>query len=284
MPEPQSALSPLELGKTGLLVSPLGLGCSHIASLSTRRSAAEIASLLDRAWDGGVRVFDTADIYGQGDSERRLASVARRPGAVICTKAGLALKASQALVRLVKPVLRPLLARDSRVRRAAARARQESEVHDLDPARLRARLEKSLRRLRRDDVEIFLLHSPPRCALEDGMLFDLLDDIRRSGIAQNTGVSCQSLADAEWILSKERVQVIEIPLNVATLKTAAPVLDAARAQGVGVIAREVLAGRSPDEALAPLIADPRVHVALTGTTNPDHLDANIRACTRALPC
>ncbi len=267
-------LLPTGLGCTGLTVSGLGLGCSHIASLSTRPGAAEIARLLDAAWESGLRLFDTADLYGQGDSERRLARIAARPGAVICTKAGLALKTGQTATRLLKPVLRPVL-RLTRSTQPAASLRAVSEIHDLDPRRLIARLEGSLRRLRQDRVAVFLLHSPPRALLADGALFDTLDRIRDRGLAGAVGVSCQTPEDGAWVLAQRRVQVLQIPLQAGGLAGAGPLLDAAAAQGTGVIAREVLGGTDPASALPPLLADARVHVTLCGTTDLRHLGANI---------
>lgn len=264
------------LGQTGLVTSRLGLGCSHIASLSTRPDARAIASLLEAAWDGGIRYFDTADIYGQGDSERRLANIARRPGAVICTKAGLTLRASQTLVRLAKPVLRPMLHLLPVARKAAANARARSQHHDLDPARITRRLESSLRRLGIDQVGVFLLHSPPVNALQDGVLFDLLDQLRQRGLVHSTGISCQTLDDAHWVLAQNRAQVLQIPLQAAQLGQAAPLLAAAWTSRTAIVAREVLAGANdPAAALRPLLADSRIAVTLTGTTSARHLAQNL---------
>lgn len=264
----------------------LGLGCAQIASLSTRPGAAAIAQLIDQAYEGGIRFFDTADIYGQGDSERRLARIAACHDVEICTKAGLSLSASQSLVRLAKPVLRPVLLRLDGLRRGAASMRQRVEIADPDPGRLRPRLEASLRRLGRDRVELFLLHSPPLGALADGRLYDALDALRAAGLARATGVSCRSLADAAAVIAARRVQAVEIPLDAEQLDDAGVMLDAARAGGVRVIAREVLTpahlGRmTPAQALRPVLAERRLGVVLTGTTTPAHLAENL-AIWRAL--
>ncbi len=277
------------LGRTGLSVSVLGLGCSRIASLRTRPSPGEILALLDRALEGGITVFDTADIYGQGDSERLIGRAlrGRRERAVICTKAGLTLRASQTLVRLAKPVLRPLLGRLQALDRAAAESRARTEDTDFDPARLRRRLEGSLRRLRTDRVDLFLLHSPPLSALADGALYDLLDRLRDDGLARCCGVSCRSLDDAAAVISDARIACVQVPLNVETLAAARPVLAAAAGHGIGVIAREVFAGgalaalaagRTPEtlgHALQTVIAEPGVSTALIGTTARRHLEANL---------
>lgn len=263
------------LGLTELSVSSLGLGCSHLASLTTKAGSAEIARLLDAAWDGGIRFFDTADIYGQGDSERALARVASRPGAVICTKAGLKLKVGQTAIRLLKPVLRPILASAKGARNVASRARAASEAHDLDPANITKRLERSLTRLRREHVELFLLHSPPRDALENGELFDLLDQIKARGLAVAVGVSCQTQSDAIWILERRKVEALQVPMTTSDLAASSDLFSRAQSQGVAVIAREVLGGASPADVLPTFLNDPRVTVTLTGTTNIAHLLTNL---------
>ncbi len=271
----QDRLQLRPLGKTGLTVSSLGLGCSHIASLSTRASASEIDELLETAWDNGVRFFDTADIYGQGDSERRLAGIAARDGAVICTKAGLAVSVSQTLVRMAKPVLRPMLLRMKKAGSVAASARQAAEAHELRPHLIVARLEASLKRLKREAVDVFLLHSPPRERMENEVLFELLEDIHAHGKARCVGVSCQTLADADWVLRQGRCNVLQVPLSARELPEVRGFLERAAEAGVGIIAREVLRGAPVESALPPLLRDPGVSTTLMGTINPKHLLQNI---------
>lgn len=258
----------------------LGLGCSHIASLSTRPSRNEIDHLLDRAYDHGIRVFDTADIYGQGDSERRLARVAHRRGTVICTKAGLVLRTSQSLVRLAKPVLRPLLQRFPRGKARAAELRQVAQSVDFDTDLLRKRLEGSLRRLKREQVEIFLLHCPSLEDLADGKLYDLLDRLREDGLAQKCGVSANSIEEAIEITASGRVDTLQVPMHPGMDWTG--LLDAAQAAGVEVMAREIFFGARPRAEtlqciMKPLARETRIGTVLVGTTSPTHLDMNVAA-------
>ena len=119
-----SDLAMTALGATDLHVSRLGFGCSTIASLTTRHSAAEVRATLLAAVDAGVNFFDTADVYGQGDSERLLGSLfaGRRERVVIATKAGMLLAHSQQAIRFAKPLLQPLLRRWSAGRERSARA------------------------------------------------------------------------------------------------------------------------------------------------------------------
>ncbi|MFW6691945.1 aldo/keto reductase [Streptomyces sp. MAR4 CNX-425] len=79
------------LGRTDVSVTRLGLGLASIGGLFAPVSAEDAARTVDRAWDAGVRLFDTAPVYGYGLSERRTgAALASRPRAAyaLCTKVG----------------------------------------------------------------------------------------------------------------------------------------------------------------------------------------------------
>ncbi len=267
-------------GVTGL--ARLGLGCSRIASLSTRPGAGDIAVLLEIAYAEGVRFFDTADVYGQGDSERRLSKIAGRDGVVICTKAGLTIGGSQTAIRLVKPILRPILRFFRPAGSAAAAIRQTSQGTDFSHRRLERCLRGSLRRLNRTSVDVFLLHNAKAADLQNGSLYDLLDRFRAQGLAGVVGVSCNTLAEATQIADVGRVGALEVPLSVKTLPAAMALLDRARKDGLLIIAREVFGdgvngAADIRAALAPLIEDPRISVVLTGTTSLGHLQENIAA-------
>ena len=272
------ALKPL--GDTGILVSALGLGCSRLASVSTGVTRQHATALLEAAYGGGIRFFDTADIYGQGDSERRIAHIANRDGAIVCTKAGLELSVNPGLIRFVKPVVAPLLRRLRGAQKATVSLRRQSEGSNFDPSRLRPRLEASVKRLKRARADVFLLHGPSLDELADGSLYAMLDAARADGLARACGISCRGLDDATAIIAEGRAQVIQVPLSVDTLPRADAMLTAAHDAGIGVIAREVFAGKMIDKhglegALSPLLEDPRISTALTGTTSLDHLAANM---------
>lgn len=277
----------MEQGSTLQGIARLGLGGSHLASLSTRPGKAEIDALLDDAYAAGIRFFDTADVYGQGDSERRLARLAAKTDVMICTKAGLALGVSQSLIRLAKPFLRPLLLRLKRGSQAAASLRQSSQTTNFDPDHLRRQLRGSLKRLRRDRVDVFLLHNPTLDDLADGTLLALLAEVKSQGLAKRVGISCYDLSDARQILQTGGIDALQIPLNAQTLPEAEPVLSMAAEQSVLIIAREVLPASIRQslgitDGLAPLVADPRISVILSGTTSRAHLAQNVQAFQHSL--
>src|SRR4051794_33441114 len=78
------------LGKTGLSTSELGFGCARIGGVFHGSSRGEILQLLRRAYDSGITLFDTADMYTQGESERLVGEALRdiRQHVIIATKGG----------------------------------------------------------------------------------------------------------------------------------------------------------------------------------------------------
>jgi len=234
----------IELGKTRLRASRLGAGCSRIASLSTAYSPTEIRRTLLAAFDHGVNFFDTADIYGQGDSERLLGKIYqdRRDQVIFCTKAGLTVKASQVLIRLIKPGLNPLIRRSRLARNHTTSVRREIEQQCFDPEFLRRRIYGSLKRLRTDFLDIFLLHSPPVSVLRDEAVWVLLENLKQDGIIKHYGVSCDSVEVAMVALGCDGISCIQVPVHPLQPEMSRLVLPTARTQGIGVIAREPLAG------------------------------------------
>ena len=128
------------------------------------------------AFDHGVNFFDTADVYGQGDSERLQGQVFRgkRQEVILCTKAGLTVDISETLIRWAKPVVGHILRRWKRGQQQIAIARRQVEKHSFQPNYLRRRIESSLRRFQTDYIDIFLLHGPPVSVIKSGTATDVL--------------------------------------------------------------------------------------------------------------
>lgn len=117
-----------QLGKNGPMVSAIGLGCLSFGGIFGATTGPESLRCLDAAWDHGITFFDTANIYGNGVSEDVLGEwlrTRRRP-AVIATKAGIVGGPNRRI--------------------------------DNSDAYLRAELERSLRRLGLDHVDLFYIH------------------------------------------------------------------------------------------------------------------------------
>ena len=164
------------LGKSGLRVSVVGLGCNNFGA---RLDVEATRRVVHRALDKGITLFDTADAYGnRGGSESQLGEVlgARRREVVLATKFGWEMD-------------------DVDVRRGGARGYIMQAVED------------SLRRLRTDYIDLYQLHKPdPRTPLDETLR--ALDDLVRQGKVRYIGCSnfaAWQLADAAWIARSEKL-------------------------------------------------------------------------------
>jgi aryl-alcohol dehydrogenase-like predicted oxidoreductase len=172
--------------------------------LTAARTRREGLSLIAAAANAGMTLFDTADIYGQGESERILGDALKSIDACIVTKAGQRFS-------LAKSVLLPLRGaaeRFSQARAAAVAARAKPLPRNYTPEYFRRALLGSLRRSQREQADIFLLHSPSAADLKDGEALDRLGAFKQEGLARCVGVSCDDQATLASIASDERVEAI----------------------------------------------------------------------------
>ncbi len=282
--ESEGSVQYRRLGNMDLEPSVLGFGCSMTASVATRYPAEEVESTLREAFEAGVTFFDTADVYGQGDSERMLGRLFshQREGVIVCTKAGLTVGPVEGLVRLVKPVVNPVMRHWQTARVATRQARGRRERQCFDPEYLSRRIEGSLRRLNMDWIDLFLLHNPPVDLPQQEVVLDVLSSLKKQGKLRHYGVSCRTLGDAQVWLAQPEIACLQIPIDRNCIEVAAPLLERAHTRGVGVIAREVLSqgalmNGSVTDALQPLIQRPEISVVLIGMTSRQHLQGNLRA-------
>src|SRR5215469_6424914 len=151
----------------------LGLGCVNLGSLGSAG-----VSLAQHALDLGVSFFDTADAYGNGQSERTLGRALRkrRHEACIATKAGYLFRDRSVTTRFARGIASPFLQAANR-RRSSTFQRTEGgpayRNQDFSPSYLRGALERSLRRLGTDYVDLYQLHGPG--AVDDDALAMMLE-------------------------------------------------------------------------------------------------------------
>jgi pyridoxine 4-dehydrogenase len=252
----------------------LGLGCSRIGSFNSPYSIADSIALIRRAFELGVTLFDTANIYGQGDSESAIGRALRghRDEAVVVTKAGNAFSARMALMRPLKPLLRPL----ARARRGAfiTAARQGALRQDWQPMALIAALDASLARLKTDHVDAFLLHSPPGAVIAAEETARVLERILSSGRALRVGISCDNMVAFDAALVLPATSVLELPWDMIATLEGDPRMAGMQRRKLAVLAREVIVrqpGCRPVEAIARAAASPLVTTTLVGTASPVHL-------------
>lgn len=222
----------------------VGLGCVRLGG-GDGRSVADDVRLVRDAIDLGVTVFDTANVYGGGASERVLGRAVRkrRDEVIIATKAGFVFRSRSAgeqwARRRAKDVLRRL---PDRAAAGPARAGGGSGSYahqDFSSEHIRAQVHASLRRLGTDRIDVFQLHGPE--GFVPGVV-DQLADLVVSGDIVTIGIGADSVdAAAEW-LDVPGVSVLHVPFGVLEPHAADQVMPAARRSGQEVWVRGVLGG------------------------------------------
>ncbi|MFD6092576.1 aldo/keto reductase [Oerskovia sp. NPDC060338] len=199
------------LGRTGRLVSVVGLGTWQLGADWGEVSEDDARAVLDASAESGVTFFDTADVYGDGRSEEIIGSyLADNPGAgiTVATKMG-------------------------------RRAPQVPESYTL--ANFREWTDRSRRNLRTDRLDLVQLHCPPSSVVDDDQVYDALDTLVAEGAIAAYGVSVETVDEALAAIARPGTATVQIILNPFRLKPLDEVLPAASDAGVGIIARVPLA-------------------------------------------
>jgi aryl-alcohol dehydrogenase-like predicted oxidoreductase len=198
------------LGRTHRPVSVVGLGCWQLGADWGEVSEDAAMGVLHAAVDSGVTFLDTADVYGDGRSERLVGRViAERPGLTVATKMG----------RRADPHVPAAFTLDA----------------------FRAWTDRSRSHLGVDTLDLVQLHCPPTPVYDDDRVFDALDTLVAEGRVSSYGVSVETCDEALRAIARPGVATVQIILNVFRRKPLEQVLPAAAAAGVGIIARVPLA-------------------------------------------
>lgn len=200
------------LGRTDMMVSAIGFGAWAIGGNWGTVDDETSMKALHAAIDGGMNVIDTADVYGDGRSERLVARLRReRPGETIwvATKAG--------------------------------RRLPQQTCEGYSRENLTAWVDRSLQNLEADAIDLLQLHCPPSALYRQAEAFGILDDLATAGKLRYYGVSVQTTDEALDAMRHPHVQSIQIIFNMFRLKPAERVLPEAAARQVGILARVPLA-------------------------------------------
>jgi aryl-alcohol dehydrogenase-like predicted oxidoreductase len=199
------------LGRTGFAASVIGFGAWAIGSAWGDVDDDASRAALRAAYTSGVNFFDTADVYGDGHSERLIGELREEVGGgiFVATKAG---------------------------RRAP-----EQLVEYYRPENLIAWTDRSRELLRMETLDLVQLHCPPTDLYYHPEVFAALDDLVASGAIAHYGVSVERVEEGLKALDFPGVQSVQIIYNIFRQRPAARFLDAALAAQVGVIARVPLA-------------------------------------------
>ncbi len=204
------------LGRTGLRVSEVGFGAwaiggnAHGNSYGPTDDAAS-RDAVRKAVDLGCNFFDTADVYGWGHSEEILGEAleGRRDQVFLATKVG------------------------GDFYHGGVRM-------NFDPAYIGFALERSLRRLRTDHVDLYQLHNPPAETMADPATYEVLEYLKAEHKIDHYGVSIHEPMEGTLCLESGKPETLQIPFSLFRQEWIDDLFDAARKANVGLIAREPL--------------------------------------------
>ena len=200
-----------QLGRTDMRVSEISFGAWAICADWGPVKDEESYAALNRAVDLGVNFIDTADVYGDGRSERLIARLLkeRKEEIFVATKAG----------RRLSPHV----------------------ADGYNRTNLEAFVDRSLRNLDVDSLDLLQLHCPPTEVYQRAEVFRALDELKRKGKIRYYGVSVEKVAEALKATEYPDLQSVQIIFNMFRLKPATEFFPKARERKVGVIARVPLA-------------------------------------------
>ena len=196
-----------ELGRTGWQVSSLSFGAWAIGGAWGPTDEAESLGALRKALDLGVNFFDTADVYGDGISERLLAKLRRqtRMPIYIATKAG----------RRLDP----------------------HTAGGYNRANLTAFVERSLKNLEVEAIDLLQLHCPPTQVFYMPEVFSILDDLVAAGKLRFYGISVEKVEEGLKAIEYPNVQSVQIIFNMFRQRPAQLFFEQVQKRKVGILAR-----------------------------------------------
>lgn len=197
------------LGKTGFLVSEIGLGCWQLGGDFGPMGDEDASTILSTAARFGINFWDTADVYGGGLSEHRIGTFYGKPDdLIVATKVG----------------------------------RSSTLFPDkYTKSGVRESLEASAHRLGVETLDLVQLHCVPPAILKDGEIFGWLEDFMQDGLVRHYGASVETIEEAFWCLEHEHLASLQIIFNLFRQDANETLLDEAKAKDVGIIVRLPLA-------------------------------------------
>ena len=199
------------LGRTGWNVSEVSFGAWAIGGAWGNVSDDESLAALHTAIDSGINFLDTADVYGNGRSERLIARLKkeRKDEIIVTTKAG--------------------------------RRLPKQTVEGYSTANLNAWIDDSLRNLETETLDLVQLHCPPTDAYYHPELFATMDDLVKAGKIRYYGVSVERVEEALKGIEYPQVQTVQIIFNCFRQRPADLFFSQAKLKHVGILARVPLA-------------------------------------------
>ncbi len=199
------------LGRTGWKVSAISFGAWAIGADWGTVSDKDSLAALNHAIDLGVNFVDTADVYGDGRSERLVAQLRRdrREKIFVATKAG----------RRLSPHM----------------------ADGYNRKNLTRFVDRSLKNLKTDSLDLLQLHCPPTEVYYRPEVFGVLDDLMKQGKLRNYGVSVEKVEEALKAIEYPNVKTVQIIFNIFRQRPAELFFEQAKKRRVGILARVPLA-------------------------------------------
>ncbi|QCZ95119.1 aldo/keto reductase [Salinimonas iocasae] len=198
-----------QLKKAELQLSSIGLGCWQLGGDFGEISDETAHKILMRAIEEGIRFFDTADVYGAGQSERLLGRyISQRDDVVIATKYGRG---------------------------------QGTYPDNYNFNNLRDSVLRSQDRLERDTIDLLQLHCVPFDVLKKRDIFDWLEELQAEGQIKSFGASVETIEEADFCIKHSNVVSLQIIFNLLRQEATRSLFDSALENDVGIIARLPLA-------------------------------------------
>jgi aryl-alcohol dehydrogenase-like predicted oxidoreductase len=242
----------LALGSSGIDVSVLGLGTVKIGRNQQVKYPSDfeipddkqVQALFELAQSLGINFFDTAPAYG--NSEQRIGKLLpNRHDCVIMTKVGEIFE-------------------------------QGESSFDFSYAHTRSSVEQSLRNLKRDMLDVVLVHSDGNDMdiIKNEGAFDALEKLKQQGLIRAFGMSTKTVAGGLWVV--DHCDVVMATFNLET-DADRPVIEHAHQLNKGVVVKKGLQSghaQSVDEAFEYVLMQPGVSSMIVGTINQNHLRSN----------
>ena len=197
------------LGKTGYSVSEIGLGCWQLGGDFGKMGDEVARDILKTARSADVNFWDTADVYGGGQSESRIGEFKDKKDVLVATKLG--------------------------------RGSQFEGMTKYDKRRVKESLAGSIKRLGVETLDLAQLHCIPIDVLRDGEIFAIMDDMRDAGMVRHWGASVQTVEEGMLALRSVGCTTLQTIFNLFRQDAVDTLLPAAHKANVGIIVRLPLA-------------------------------------------
>jgi aryl-alcohol dehydrogenase-like predicted oxidoreductase len=200
------------LGKTGFSISEISLGTWQVGGKwGEPFSHANADHILNAAVDAGINFIDTADVYGDGESEKAVGRLVRNRSerVYVATKCG--------------------------------RRLQPHTAEAYQPAALRGFVEDSLRNMGLETLDLVQLHCPPTEVYYRPEIFEVFDRLKEEGKIQNLGVSVEKVEEGLKAIEYANVTTLQVIFNMFRQRPAELLFKEAQRRNVGIIVRVPLA-------------------------------------------